>query len=188
MGALRHLGRLIESEIQGELAKIDWGKFRVQLIAQDEGKELGRDAAGGLPVRVVGHEKMGKAAYEAWALETLTKAYGAGYAARTVGTGIDLKEFGPAGMIGRQWQRFESAEDANAPVLVRHLVVALEMIEKYPQLYNVVALEMRGKEPVTVEQFIEQLMKLPNPMETGAGRFATLGDLIAKNVSMLPGF
>jgi hypothetical protein len=191
MSALRRIGLMMESEldtsvVQSDLSEMAWDQFKVQLIAQED--EQDRETAGGLPVRIVGHAKMSQKKFGEWALEMLGSAYGEAYARRTAESGIDVKEMGPAGMIGRKWQRFASHEEAMATGAVRGLVVTLEMMEKYPALYNLLVREMRGKEPVTVKEFMEKVFVLPNPLETGAGKFATLGDLIAKNVNMLPAY
>jgi hypothetical protein len=187
MGRFAELAEELENEVRSGLKKEKWEQFLVQLVAQ-EGAELGRDAAGGLPLRIVGHKGMGKTAFEKWAYEQMLPVYGEGFAKRTAPQGIDMKAMLPGQPIGRTYHRFETVEDAQAIESVKQLGAVLSMVERYPVLYNAVALEMKGLEPMTVQEFSEKLMTLPSPKEMQTRQFLTLGDLIAKNVTTLPAF
>lgn len=145
----------------------------------------GRDAAGVLPVFVVGHEAMDEAAWGDWVREHGIAHYGAGYTERVIRDGIELKEMLPTAGFGRHMRKGEPRLSGYMLNSAANLITA---VEKWPGLYNLIATEMAEQE-MTLREFLDRARNLPSPWEMGAGADTTLGDLIGPPGHMvLPDF
>ena len=148
----------------------------------------GRDARGVFPVFVVGHEAMTEGSWQEWIRERIAGAYGAAAAAKLASQGVDLKDMLPSAAIGRQIVKYEGLE-APGVHKDRNLLFAarlIEMAEKWPQLYNLIAREM-VEEEMTLSSFVDRIKQMPCPFDLGQGGvYSTLGDLIGREVILTP--
>lgn len=166
---------------------LDSYDFIVKLLNLRHDAYPGRDAAGVLPIVVVGHKSMSEDAWNTWVRENGIAHYGAAYTERVIQHGIDLKEMMPTAGFGRQMRlQGQRSADRNYSYLDRAGEI-LTAIEKWPSIYDAVAEEM-AEEEMTLSQFVERVSNLPSPLELGRGAQTTLGDLLLPPGSMvLPG-
>lgn len=170
------------------------GGFLVKFRNLTHEEYPGRDAHAVLPVAVVGHQDMSEAAWRSWIAENATGAYGAAYAAQLASYGVDLKDMMPTGRLGRRLRLVKRTLSGGATVTeyreLREINMAgsiLEMVEKWPSLYNLIAEELRGK-TLPLGDFVEHVRNLPCPFEIGRGRYYTLGDLIGRGMTRTPSY
>lgn len=147
----------------------------------------GRDAHGVLPVMVVGHQDMSEAEWAGWVKTNATAPYGVAFAARLATEGVDLKEMLPTAAIGRQMRMPGGGSNYNHYRYIDRAGYVLKLVEQWPSLYNLIAEEM-GEERMTLIEFVRRIQELPSPVEDGDGRMVTLGDLIARHVTVTPDF
>lgn len=146
----------------------------------------GRGAIGILPLFVVGHEAMPATEWQEWVRETGFAHYGSAYAEKMAKQGVDLKEMLPTAPFGREMRLGEKAESfAGEWSWLDQAGHLIEMIDKWPQLYNLLADNIEEEE-MTLREFINRAYRLPSPRDVGEGRFSTLGDIIGRGVMVLP--
>lgn len=164
--------------------------FIVRLLRLTNENYPGRDAAGVLPLVVVGHQDIPEGEWARWVMEHGTPCYGTAYAKRLVETGVDIKEMMPTAPFGREIRRSKIdpvKSFDNRFWFLNQATSVLAMVEKWPPLYNLMAEEM-AEEDMTLETFINRVMNMPSPWEIGQGRYLTLGDLMKRTVSLVPGY
>jgi len=147
----------------------------------------GRSAFGVLPVFVVGHQDLTESEWARWVQRNATAPYGIAYASRLAREGVDLKDMLPTAPIGRSMRQPGGGESVSR---YRYLDIAgyvLELVEKWPSLYNLIAEEM-AEQPMTLAEFVRRIQMLPSPVESGQGRSSTLGDLIGRSVVLTPDY
>lgn len=150
----------------------------------------GRDAHGVLPVIVTGHEAMSEHGWKRWVRETGMAHYGSGYVERVLLHGVDLKEMGPTMPFGRAMRLCTERKwksEARRWTELDSAAGLLDLVEKWPSLYNSIAEEM-AEEQVTLREFMDRVYNMPTPREYGEGRYTTLGDIIGRGVMLLPDF
>lgn len=163
------------------------GGLLVKLVRHRHGSTPGREAHGILPVLVVGHEGMSEDAWRMWVRKTGTSAYGTAYAERCAREGVDLKEMTPTAAFGRSMRLIESPRSTFGRRYLDQATYVLNVVEKWPSLYNVIAGTMGGH-TMSLRKFVEQISRLPPPHEVGEGQHSTLGDLIGRGMMLLPDY
>lgn len=171
-----------------------YGGFIVKFCNLTHEEFPGRDAHATLPLLVTGHEELSAAAWRSWILENAVGAYGASYAAQLASYGVDLKDMMPTGQVGRRVRLVAKALPSGQTVTeyrdFREINMAgaiIEMVEKWPSLYNMLAKELRGTE-MPLRDLVEHIRNLPCPFEIGRGRYLTLGDLIGRGMTQTPSY
>lgn len=160
----------------------------VKLVRLEHENYPGRDAHGVLPVLVIGHEMMSEAEWARWVKDKATAPYGMAYAAKLARTGVDLKDMLPTAAIGREMrvrQEDRSVSESGRYLYLDSAGAVLQMVEKWPSLYNLMAEEL-SEQPMTLREFVERVRAMPSPWEIGQGRYITLGDLISRLIVVTP--
>jgi hypothetical protein len=166
----------------------DDGGLIVLITKLDNSTNPGQEMMGIFPIKVVGHEGLDARSWERWIRENAVSAYGVGAADRMAREGIDLRELDPSRAIGRNL-RSAGAQKSGAMRYwtLNSALHMLSLVEKWPSLYNLIATEM-AEESMTLRQFVDRMYQLPSPLNSGEGRYSTLGDLIGRNVVLTPSF
>ena len=170
------------------------GGFIVRLLRLSHANYPGRDAHGVLPLVVVGHQSMSESAWAKWGQEPAIPHYGPARAERFVDEGIELKEMLPTAAFGRVMRqhaegtrdRYSRGYDSGHHTL-NHAGRILNVVEKWPSLYNAMAAEM-AEENMVLEEFVRRVYVMPSPKEIGTGTLSTLGDLIGRGAMLLPDY
>lgn len=185
---------LIAAVSSSNVVPSGYGGFLVKFCNLTHEEFPGRDAHGVLPLAIVGHEDMSQAAWRSWIAENATGAYGAAYAAQLATYGVDLKDMMPTGRVGRQLRLVKKSLSTGGSVTeyrnfrdIDNAGAIIEMVEKWPSLYNLIAEELRGK-TLLLREFVEHIRNLPCPFEIGRGRYYTLGDLIGRGMTRTPSY
>lgn len=159
----------------------------VQIVKLRNANYSGREAHGILPVFVVGHQNMSEDAWSGWVRAIGTGAYGPAYAERCVKEGIDLKEMTPTAPFGRAMRLTEGPRSPMGRRYLDQAAYILNVVEKWPNLYNLIAHEMGGMR-MSLAEFVNRVSSLPSPHEVGEGQHSTLGDLIGRGMMLLPDY
>jgi|GEM_PF-6310063 len=160
----------------------------VRVLRLSNDRYSAQEAAGILPVRVVGHEGLDQRSWQRWIRENAVSAYGSAGAERMVTDGVDLREMDPTRAFGRNLRSKGSwKSEASKHWTLNNALYVLTLVEKWPSLYNLIASEM-SEEDMTLSEFVGRLYQLPTPREAGEGRFSTLGDMIGRNVVVTPSY
>lgn len=146
----------------------------------------GRDAAGILPVFVVGHEEMTPSDWRSWVRRVGTVAYGPGYTERVVDEGVDLRDLNPTAGFGRE-MRVEFGGDKKWRPL-SNVVAIIEAVTRWPHIANAIVENFANGDPVTLREFLHFVNEQPSPVEAGGNRGLTLGDLLFRGPSTLGGW
>lgn len=165
---------------------IDTGMFIVRVVKFDNENFPGQSLPGVLPILVVGHASMDQAVWTDWIVRHGLSAYPGEYLSKLATNGISMKEFMPSATFGR------SARAVSGPrgfEVFNYANAILVMAEKWPSIYNAIVDSMTGQE-MTIRAFVDRVMQLPKPFETGDGRDFTLGDILVRdrNVISTPNF
>lgn len=160
------------------------GGFVVKLLDLRHSNYPGRDAAGILPVAVIGHESMTEDSWKTWVRNHGLAYYGAGSTQRMIESGVDLKQMTPTAPFGRAMRVARDGVQVTNHRTLNEASIILEMVEKWPSLYNVIAEQLAEKE-LTLREFVRIVKQMPTPLEFGLGRMTTLGDLIGRGIMEL---
>jgi hypothetical protein len=185
------MGQEVDTPIPGKAGEVraptsDSGLL-VRFVKLRNNSYPGRDAHGILPVFVVGHQAMSEDAWRQWVRGVGTAAYGPAYAERMAKEGIDLKEMTPTAAFGRSMRLSEGRRSTFGRRYLDQAVYLLNVVEKWPSLYNIIANEMAGA-TMTLSTFMDRISTLPSPHEIGEGQHSTLGDLIGRGMMLLPDY
>lgn len=170
------------------------GGFIVRLLRLSHANYPGRDAHGVLPLVVTGHQSMSESVWAKWVRETAIPYYGPARAERFVAEGIELKEMLPTMPFGRVMRqhaegtrdRYARSYDSGHHTL-NHAGRILNIVEKWPSLYNTMA-EQMAEESMLLDEFVRRVYVMPSPREIGTGTLSTLGDLIGRGMMLLPDY
>jgi adenylosuccinate synthase len=129
---------------------------------------------------------MDESEWREWVRETGTEGYGPSYTERMCRDGIDIREMVPTATFGRL-MRSASMENSWQESGLLRAVNVLNLVDKWPSLYNIIANEM-AEEEMTLRTFLDRVSRLPSPHEVGEGQHSTLGDIIGRSfIGGMPG-
>jgi hypothetical protein len=171
-------------EAMEAMSPIGGGGFIVKLLEFRHDQHSGMDMAGVLPMVVVGHESMTEGQWREWVRDNGMAHYGAGYTERMLEHGVSMKEMKPTAPLGRAMRVTRDGMKSAIPRTLNEANVIMEMVEKWPSLYNAIAEQLAGKE-LTLREFVSTVKQMPSPMEWGQGRMITLGDLVGRGIMVL---
>jgi len=166
----------------------DDGGLILRLVKLDNASMPATEAMGVLPLFVVGHNGLDPASWRRWIRENAAAGYGVAGAEKFVQTGISLREMDPTRVFGRALRSTRTwRSEARSHTQLDQALSILNMVEKWPSLYNLIATEM-SEEEFTLSEFINRAYQLPTPREAGEGRYSTLGDYIGRLITKTPSF